>query len=146
MPWWYLTTVKPSKPDYAPATAGNDMDFWTCQEWKQYHDNIKAAEGIEVARETLHNEVERISSFANFYNCKYDCDWNDYMRGEGYDVGWIASDVWCAANELSGGVRDTAKGVGNVGNVVGSILDTKFLVGAGILSGVIYYYGQKENK
>lgn len=148
-----VTTIRPSYPlskskgiyDQFP----NDMDDWSCMQWIQYHKNILYRNGRASAKYYLENDGSRIGMFADVNNCKYDCSFVEYFRGQGIDVGNIFSNIYCAGAVVVKSAKDTAESVSNV--VTGVTNTTKVfksgnLFLAGLLGVGIYYINKKTNE
>jgi hypothetical protein len=83
-------------------------DYWSCQEWMQWHRLNVQAYGRDVANSKFISAWSAQDAFASPYNwCKYDSGFTNYFKQQGIDLGNIFSQVINAA----GNVVDAASNV-----------------------------------
>ncbi len=142
-----FSDVLPSSP-VASSFAGfpRDMDDWNCEQWKQYYIRNKAALGQTQAVSILNSDSYRISIFADVHSCPYDCDWANYMAGQGMDPSNIFSMVYCGGTKVVKNVVDatvdTSQVLSNVTNKVSKFTGSSILML--VLLGGIAYVGYNK--
>ncbi len=133
---WYDTKEPGSPRADTYADLPEDQDDWGCNQWKIYYDRNKAEFGAQKAKEITLIDIEKLSIWANIYYCKYQCEWIDYMKKEGFPVDNIISNLFCSIAEGTETVRSMSK----AGNVV-----AKALIPVGLIVGVFYLFTNWKN-
>lgn len=133
-----LGNKKPSYPDISVYSGfPMDQDDWTCSHWKQYYQNIKALAGRDAAVNAVSVDLDNISLFSSAHTCKFNCDWMDFMRGQGVDVASLLSSVYCIVyRPVRGAEKVTKHAVGFASFITHPVV---ILGLVGVVGGIVYY-------
>lgn len=120
--------------------------YWSCEDWKQYHQALEAHYGLETANNIWLRAWNEQGSFESAFNwCKYNSEIVAYLLNKGIDIRSYVSAILVPIGETAADVIDDA------GEVVTDATDTiklfsKFLplivIGAGVLAW--QYYSPKK--
>lgn len=133
---WQTNPTSPLASTYAGFPP--DIDDWSCDQWKQYYINNKAAYGKAKAQDILNADIANTNSLtSNIQFCKYDCDWVNYFHGEGLDTGNIFSKAYCATDAAVTAVQNTAQTVSNITAGVSSVTQSK-VVSVALVAGAAF--------
>ncbi|MEM9859405.1 MAG: hypothetical protein AAF843_18770 [Bacteroidota bacterium] len=121
-----------SKPD-TPKT-------WNCTDWMLWHKAMVPVIGKQAANDKFIQAFEGQGSFDYHFNfCKYDCDWVNYFRSQGLDMGHLLSNLVCTATDVTedvtGAAGDLSKGVLNTAGVVKNLVPIALV---GLVAGLGY--------
>lgn len=142
---WFSSTRPTSQYPQTYAGLPEDMDKWSCDDFKTYYQRNKAIIGKTAAIELAMIEYPRLSWTSTIYNwCKYDCNFVRYFEAEGIpDSSNIFAQIYCIGNtavDATGNVIDT---VGNVTNTLSTLTSNKVVV-LGLLGVGAYYFLNKK--
>jgi hypothetical protein len=88
----------------------SDQADWNCTQWMEYYKRNVTSLGKEKAIFTVSTDMENMGAFSDLSWCKYDCNFMDYMRREGFPLESFFSDMFCTvqeAGEVVTGSTDT---------------------------------------
>lgn len=128
---WYNTILPTSPESSTYADLPEDQDNWSCDQWIAYYNRNKEKLGQAEAENIIRNDMTRGTIWSDSRFCTYDCSFVDFFEKEfGENVGNIFSDIYCAGEELSGGVKELSAGAHSGITVLKNLIPIGVAVGA----------------
>jgi len=133
--------TEPTGPPAATESLPIDQDDWSCSHWMIYKDRLINIEGIENAKVTLLNDMEKSSMWSSVNNsCRFDCNFINAFEALGPEFNFsIISDIFCAGHSATtsaaDAVADVGEGIGNVANL------TKYVAPLAVVAAAAYVIG-----
>lgn len=121
----------------------NPDDIDGCEQWITYHQKLVQRYGRTNANQRFTQAWESQSFWAIDYNfCKYNCDFSNYFKSQGLDIGHLLSNVVCTTNEVventTEAVQTISQGVTTTSSVVSKAVPV-LLIGLVAAVGYIGY-------
>lgn len=114
-----------SKPDYD--SWGPD-DYWTCDNWTQWHNELKKHFGKEQADKIWTDAWNLQGGLEHDYNwCKYEGNFNAYVKAEKLNASWWLPNI---LNNLLDGAENTSQAATNVTKVLKWLIPTLVIAAA----------------
>lgn len=112
-----------------------------CNNWKLWHISLVDQYGRAKANLLFEEAWENQSFWGSDYNfCKYDCDWVNYFKSQGLDVGHLLSNITCKTTDVAEDVLDTAGELTQGGISTAKVLkNTVPILLVGVLAFAGYY-------
>lgn len=133
MPEYNITAD--SVPDYD--SWGPD-DYWSCQNWIDWHKAMKARYGKQEADQKWLNAWNDQDAFEANYNwCKYSASFNTYVNGEGLNVTHLLSDTVAGGTKVG---ENIIGGATNISKILKWLIPTLVILTA---IGLIIYFGKR---
>jgi len=110
----------------------SDQDDWTCQDMKTYYRRCQDLFGKTLALEYVNRDIDSMSFFAEFHNCRFDCAFYKWAVSEG----WIIESS--PFSSVKCGTEGITEGVENIGKSVSILTHPVVLVPASIA--VLYFF------
>jgi len=107
-----------------------DMHDWSCGQWKSYYIANVQHLGKTKAMEIFEFDASQQGYFSDFGDCKYECDFMDYLRNEGFEVHSFWGTAYC-------GIGEAAETAGEYASVAAAGVSTLFLIGGGVLAFIL---------
>lgn len=137
---WYRKV----KPTYSFPNLPDDLDIFSCADWKIYYEKLVVALGKVKASSELQREGGRAGMWANLQYCKYNCDWIRYFTKQGLPNGGnIFSKVYCAGDSVATAVNNAATTAGNVTGALSKLTNNPII--PIVAMGAIGYYFYKNH-
>lgn len=135
-----------------PDIHGGYLDSgWDCAKWIVWHKELKKHYGLEKANEICAEWWNKQSTFDTQYNwCKYNSDFLEYFKAQGFDPHLIAK-AYNAAGNIGGAVVDGAEkiaedGIGDFGDSLSKLLKWLPWIAAGAALVFVYFYFKPFSK
>ena len=135
---WFDTDKIPTSPDTSTYLGlPPDLDDWNCSAWQIYLERNKQSFGIVKAREYFMIDVGRLHAFSDMGDCKYDCDFVDYLRDNGIEYNNPITNVYCGFENIT----QSAENITTFGTNV-----TKWIFPIAVIGGIAYLFKDEIKK
>lgn len=97
-------------------------DYWTCSDWKRWHELNVAENGRAVANEKFISYWSTQDGFMAPYNwCKYDSTFATYFANQGIDVGWLFSHLVVTTQNVGDNVLSSTESISEGVNTIATV-------------------------
>lgn len=124
-----------------------DITDWSAQNWVDYYKTLKAKLGKDKAQSYFLTDIDKIGFWDNANNYKYDCDFVNYFKGEGFQVGNLFSNIYCSTTTSIYNTLDTVQNITDSAKKVSNYTPLIIIGAIGLIGYIAYQnYGSKKRK